>query len=236
MREHCDFVQQQTSTRDDKQQRPDMIVKLPNERSIVVDAKMPFTAYFDAMEATEEQVRMTKLKEHALHVRNHVKQMNKRAYHNAIDGAHDFTVLFIPGEAFYQAALEYDPTLLEEAFNMGIILVSPVGLLALLKAVAMGWKEERLATDARKIQELGDEMYKRLKTVTGHLSQLGKSLNGSVSAYNKAVGSIERNLLISARRMHEYAIGSEEIAELPEVEDSTREFVKSELQHESAGT
>jgi DNA recombination protein RmuC len=234
MREHCDFVQQQTSTNDEKQQRPDMIVKLPNKRNIVVDAKMPFTAYFDAMEATEEQARVTKLKEHAKDVRKHVKAMNTRAYHAAIDGAHDFTVLFIPGEAFYHAALEHDPNLLEDAFNQGIILVSPVGLLALLKTVATGWREERLREDAHTIQELGDEMYKRLKVVTQHLARLGKSLNDSVGAYNKAVGSIERNLLTSARRMHEYAIGNEELETLPELEESAREFVKSELVEEEA--
>ena len=233
MREHCDFVQQQTSTNDEKQQRPDMIVKLPNKRNIVVDSKMPFTAYFDAMEATEEQARVAKLKEHARHVREHVKAMKKRAYHEAIDGAHDFTVLFIPGEAFYHAALEHDHNLLEDAFNQGIILVSPVGLLALLKTVATGWREERLTEDARKIQELGNEMYKRLKVVTGHLSRLGKSLNESVGAYNKAVGSIERNLLTSGRRMHAYAIGNEELETLPEIEESAREFVKSELVEES---
>jgi DNA recombination protein RmuC len=211
-----------------------MIVKLPNKRNIVVDAKMPFTAYFDAMEATEEQARVTKLKEHAKDVRKHVKAMNTRAYHAAIDGAHDFTVLFIPGEAFYHAALEHDPNLLEDAFNQGIILVSPVGLLALLKTVATGWREERLREDAHTIQELGDEMYKRLKVVTQHLARLGKSLNDSVGAYNKAVGSIERNLLTSARRMHEYAIGNEELETLPELEESAREFVKSELVEEEA--
>ena len=198
MREHCDFVQQQTSTNDEKQQRPDMIVKLPNKRNIVVDSKMPFTAYFDAMEATEEQARVAKLKEHARHVREHVKAMKKRAYHEAIDGAHDFTVLFIPGEAFYHAALEHDHNLLEDAFNQGIILVSPVGLLALLKTVATGWREERLTEDARKIQELGNEMYKRLKVVTGHLSRLGKSLNESVQTGGRITRrcprkSIERN-------------------------------------------
>lgn len=229
MQEHCDFDTQQTSTNNGDQQRPDLIVKLPHNRCIVVDSKMPFNAYFEAIEATDEATRQTKLKEHASRVRDHVKQMNKRSYHTKIDGSHDFTVLFIPGEAFYRAALEHDRNLLEDAFNQGIMLVSPVGLLALLKTVATGWREQRLSEDARKIQQLGDEMYKRLKVVATHLMKLGGSLNQSVKAYNDAVGSIERNLLTSARRMHEHKIGTEEIDPLTEIEDATRAFVKAEL-------
>ncbi|MCZ7568752.1 MAG: DNA recombination protein RmuC [Ardenticatenaceae bacterium] len=228
--EHCDFVQQQTHRGDDnKNLRPDMEVYLPNNRHIIIDSKVPLDAYLEALEAPEEGTRIEKLKTHAKQVRGHIEALGKKDYHKHVDGVHDFTVLFIPGEVFYYAALEHDSELLEHAFRKGIILATPTTLVALLKAVALGWREIRLAENAQKIKELGEEIYKRINTLAGHIARVGKSLDSSVGAYNDAVGSMERYLLTSARRMHEFEIGADPIEELEPIDETARRFSKPEL-------
>jgi DNA recombination protein RmuC len=230
MHEYCDFFQQQSSVSSDgKQQRPDMQVRLPNNRHIIIDAKVPLTAYLEALEATDDGVRSERLHAHARHIRSHIDDMKKRGYHQHIDGSHDFTVLFIPGEVFYSAALQHDHALLDYAFQNHIILANPTTLIALLKAVALGWQETRLAENAQQIKTIGEELYKRLGVVAGHMIDLGKSLDKSVDAYNKAVGSIERNLLTSARRMHDLQIGSDAPGELEPIEKTSRSFSKEDL-------
>jgi DNA recombination protein RmuC len=230
MQEYCDFTQQQGSSGvDGNQQRPDMLVHLPNKRHIVVDAKVPFSAYLEALEASDAATRKEKLKSHAKQIRTHIDQMNKRSYHQAIDGSHDFTVLFIPGEVFYSAALEHDHELLEYGFGKRIIITTPTTLIALLKAVALGWHETRLTANAELIKQYGEEIYKRLNTVVSHMVNLGKTLDKSVEHYNSVIGSMERNLLTSARRMHELQIGDDDLADLEPLDRTSRQFSKPEL-------
>lgn len=228
MQAHCDFGEQVTVTTEGGQQRLDMLVRLPNQRCIVIDAKVPMGAFDDALQVDDSQ-RPERLKLYARQVREHIDAMARRAYHKSVVGAYEFTVIFIPGELFYHAALEYDHTLLDYALGRGIILASPNTLIALLKSAAMGWREAQLAADARKIQLLGAEIYERLNTVVGHLGKLGKSLTQSVDAYNSAVGSIESRLLASARRMHSMGIGASELSELPGLGETIRAFSQPEL-------
>jgi DNA recombination protein RmuC len=228
MQAHCDFGTQVTVTGDEGQQRLDMLVRLPNQRCIVIDAKVPVGAFDDALQVDERQ-RPERLKIYARQVRDHIDTMAKRGYHKVVEGAYEFTVIFIPGELFYHAALEYDHTLLDYALGKGVVLASPNTLIALLKSAAMGWREAQIAADARKIQQLGAEVYERLGTVAGHLSKLGKSLTQSVDAYNASVGSIENRLLASARRMHSMGIGTAPPPDLTLVSETVRLFSQPEL-------
>lgn len=230
MSEHCDFCQQQTSHDDDGARlRPDLQVRLPNQRQIVIDSKVPLMAFLEALEATDDQVRLARLKDHAQQVRRHVDEMVKRNYQKHIMGAHDFVVLFIPGEVFYSVALEHDSELLEYALGKGIILANPTTLIALLKAVALGWREAQLTEDAHKIKQAGEELYRRIRKLAEHFDMLGKNLTKSVKAYNETVGSLETQLLPSARRMHALQISNEAIAELQTIEQVTRPLTKPEL-------
>jgi len=228
MQSHCDFDEQVTVSGSDGPQRLDMVVRLPNRRCIVIDSKMALGAFDDALQADESQ-RPERLKLYAGQVRGHVDAMAKRAYHTSIEGAYAFTVIFIPGELFYHAALEYDHGLLDHAIGKGIILASPNTLIALLKSAAMGWREEQITTDARKIQQIGVEVYERLHGVVKHLTTLGKNLNQSVAAYNSAVGSIESRLLVSARRMHGMGVGSTELPALAALDVLPNAFSQPEL-------
>lgn len=228
MQAHCDFDEQVTVKGAEGQQRLDMVVRLPNQRCIVVDSKMALGAFDDALQADESQ-RPERLKQYAGQVRGHIDAMAKRSYHTAIDGAYEFTVIFIPGELFYHAALEYDHGLLDHALGKGIILASPNTLIALLKSAAMGWREAQLAADARKIQQIGAELYERLSSVVKHLTGLGKNLTQSVNAYNSAVGSIESRLLVSARRMRGMGVAGAELPELAALEVTPNAFSQPEL-------
>jgi DNA recombination protein RmuC len=230
MSQHCDFIEQQSiSGEDGARQRPDVQVCLPNQRVIVIDAKVPLSAYLDALEATNEPQRIEHLQNHARQVRHHIVDMAKRDYQRNIDGVHDFLVLFIPGDAFYHAALEHDHELMEYAFSKGIILATPTTLIGLLKAVALGWREARLAANAQCIKEEGEIIYKHLNTLAGHIADLGKSLGKSVEYYNKSIGSMERNLLNSARRLHDMEVSAAPLAEIRVLDESIRPFSKAEL-------
>ena len=229
MLDHCDFQEQFSVTdADQKRQRPDLLVRLPNQRQIIVDAKVPLERFLDALEAVEER-RSELLREHAKSVRSHVDEMARRAYHKQLTNAHDFTVIFIPGEVFFQTALEHDHELLEYAFSKGVIIASPNTLMAVLKASAMGWREIQLAADARKIQQIGTEVYVRLIKVVEQLTKLGKNLNQSVDAYNSVVGSIESRVLVSARKMQAMGVSDEEIPSLDQLPSTVRVFSQPEL-------
>ncbi len=208
MVEHCDFFEQETQGGGEGAQRPDMIIRMPDAREIVVDVKTPLDAYLSAVEAVEDADRRRALERHARKVRERVRELAAKSYWDQFKNAPDFVVLFIPGEQFLSAALELDPALLEDALRQKVILATPTSFIALLRAVAYGWRQLALAENAERIRETGEELYKRLVTFTDHLARVGRSLGGSVDAYNRAVGSLERSVLPGARRFTEMGISS----------------------------
>ncbi|MCX7790718.1 MAG: DNA recombination protein RmuC [Chloroflexaceae bacterium] len=229
MSEHCDFVEQERITNEGKAQRPDLVVRLPNQRVVAVDAKAPLDAYLKAHECQDDSEAGKYLKEHAERIKNHIKEMGKRDYQSAIDGAFEFLVLFIPGEPFYRAALEHDPELIDFAFQHKVVLASPTTLIVLLRTIAHGWREARLAENARKIRDEGEKVYRALNGVAEHVGKLGKALGDSVSRYNAMIGGLERTLFLSAKRLRELDIGSAE-PQVPEtIEDAPRPFSRPEL-------
>ncbi|MFW5660902.1 MAG: DNA recombination protein RmuC [Oceanicaulis sp.] len=183
--------------------RPDFVIKLPGGGRFVIDSKVALTAYLDAVEATDEQSRREFLKRHAAQVKTHVRQLSKKEYAANVDGAIDFVALFIPGESFYSAAIEEDPSLFDEAIKANVIITTPATLLALAKAVAYGFRQEKLEQNAEKIATLGAELHERLSTFAGKLGRVGKGLQTATRGYNEAVGSFESRVMVSARRMAE---------------------------------
>ncbi|MBA3813913.1 MAG: DNA recombination protein RmuC [Alphaproteobacteria bacterium] len=231
MLNYCDFEEQVSSSESDGRLRPDLIINLPGEKKIIVDAKAPLSAYLEALEAKDEDVRLEKLKDHARQVRNHIRALSKRSYHEQFQPAPEFVVLFLPGETFFSAALEQDPSLIEAGVEDRIILATPTTLIALLRAVAYGWRHEHLADNAKEISELGRELHKRLSDMADHFSRLGRQLGGAVQSYNSAMGSLEHRVLSSARRFKELGSVSEaaEIVLLDPLDQTPRELQAPEL-------
>jgi len=230
MMNHCDFVEQQTASTDEGRLRPDMIVRLPSGKSIVVDAKAPLDAYLEAIAATDEGIRKAKLVDHARQVRDRIAELSKKSYWAQFQPTPEIVVLFIPGEAFFSAALEEDPSLIEQGSN-GVILATPTTLIALLKAVYYGWNQENLTANAQAISALGRELYKRVSVMTGHFESLGNRLKGAVTSYNDAIGSLESRVLPSARQFQtlDVATHEPEITALPPIEVTPRQLQASEV-------
>ncbi|MGP1347049.1 MAG: DNA recombination protein RmuC [Phycisphaerales bacterium] len=206
MSEHCDFDTQATVKGEGGNLRPDMLIHLPGERTIVVDAKAPLHAYLEAIEAGSDEERGARLKAHARQLRDRVMELSGKAYQNQFDATPDFTVLFVPGDQFLSAALMEQPELLEEAASRQVILTTPATLIALLKAVQYGWSQASLASDAREVLRLGRELHERVSVLSGHLESVGKGLERAVKAYNDAVGSYESRLVPGASRLAEHNI------------------------------
>ena len=206
MVQHCDFFEQEHTTTETGTIRPDMIVRMPGDREIVVDVKTPLDAYLSAIESRDDKEREQFLNHHARKVRERVRELSGKAYWNQFDKSPDFVVLFIPGDQFLSAALDKSPDLLEYALQQKVILATPSSLIALLRAVAYGWNQQAVAENAEQIRTLGIDLYKRLSTFTTHLARVGKQLSSSVDNYNSAVGSFERQVLSGARKFTEMGI------------------------------
>ena len=224
MVEHCDFFEQEHTDTEQGAIRPDMVVRLPAGREIIVDVKTPLDAYLSAVEAKDDVIREQELDHHLRNVRNRVRELASKSYWSQFKQSPDFVVLFIPGDQFLSAALERDHSLLEEALKQRVILATPTSLVALLRAVAYGWRQEALSENADKIRQLGEDLYKRLATFGEHLAKLGKNLGSSVDTFNKTVGSLERQVIPGARKLHELGIQSHKQLDSPDpIDKSVRE-------------
>jgi DNA recombination protein RmuC len=229
MVEHCDFSTQVTATGEDGAIRPDMVVHLAGGKSIVVDAKVPFAAYLEAVESRDPDTHAERLTAHARQLRAHVDALAAKAYWAAFEPAPEFVVLFVPGDPFLEAALQADPALLEHAFGRNVVVATPTTLIALLRTVAYGWRQEALARNAAAVHQLGKELHARLATMGTHVAKLGRSLDGAVDSYNKTVSSLEARVLVTARRLTELKVADDELVAPAPVDRSPHRVSAPEL-------
>lgn len=231
MVEYCDFYEQKGDESSYGAIRPDMEIRLPGDKSIIVDAKVPLQAYLEAIESQDDEYKKVKMRDHARHVRTHVQALSSKKYWDTLKETPEFVILFLSGESLLYAALEEDPSLIEYGIGEKVIIATPTTLIALLKSASYGWRQESLAKNARSISELGSELYRRISVVADHLTKLGGNLEKSVRSYNDVIGSLERNVLPGARKFKDLSVatGDKEIVELPQVEVATRNLQAPEF-------
>jgi DNA recombination protein RmuC len=223
MLQYCDFTEQETVATEDGRIRPDVIVRLPGNRTIVVDAKVPFEAFYESVTTADEVIRIDRLKEHARLVRAHIGALSRKSYWESVQPTPEFVLLFLPGENFYSAALEQDPKLIEDGINQRVIIATPTTLIALLKAISYGWQQEQRTANADEVGKLGKELYDRMRTFVNYFADIGRNLDRALEAYNKGVGSLEARVLVTARKFKERgAIAGEEIETIEPVDKSAR--------------
>ena len=235
MIDRCDFVEQSSFESDAGRLRPDVVVQLPGGKNVVVDAKAPLEAYLSAVEASDPDQQATYLQAYGRHVREHVTKLSQKAYWSQFDSSPEFVVMFLPGEALFSAALEQVPGLIEEGVAQKVLITTPTSLIAVLRAVHYGWRQEKVAESARAVSELGRELHGRLGTLAGHFMKLGRSLDSSVKAYNETVGSLESRVLVTARKLSEHgaASGGGELPEPQQVETAARSVQAAELDEDA---
>src|SRR5215211_908228 len=229
MLQYCDFVEQETFATEDSRIRPDVIVRLPGNRTIVVDSKVPFDAFYESISTTDEQIRAAKLKDHARLVRTHITSLSRKSYWEAVQPTPEFVLLFLPGETFYSAALEHDPKLIEDGVAQNVIIATPTTLIALLKAISYGWRQEQMAENAQEVSDLAKTLYDRIRVFTRYFDDIGKNLDRALEAYNRGVRSLETRVLVTARRFKERgALAGEEIEILEPVDKAARALTLDE--------
>lgn len=233
MLDHCDFVEQKSAATEDGRLRPDLVVRLPGGKHVVVDAKAPLAAYLESLEAVDDAAREARLKDHARQVRDHMARLGGKSYWDQFRPAPEFVVMFLPGETFFQAALQHDPGLIEFGVDRFVIPASPTTLIALLRSAFYGWQQERIAESAQEIRDLGADLYDRLRVMAGHLTGLGSHLDKAVRAFDEVAGSFERRVLVAARRFRE--LGSATARDIPEVEPVGRSTRSLEAAPEEGG-
>jgi DNA recombination protein RmuC len=228
--EHCDFETQQSLPGEDSRLRPDLIVSLPNQRKIVIDAKTPLDAYLQAVEAEDEEKRKSLMTDHSRHLERHINLLGSKAYWDQLEGSPEFVVLYIPLESLFSEALRHHPDLLEKSTQKKVILATPTTLMALLKAVDYGWKQEKMAHNSEEISAMGKELYERLFKVADHFARLGTHLDRAVQSYNDTAGSFEQRVFVQARRFKELGVpAKDDIPEVTWIDRTARQLQRSEL-------
>jgi DNA recombination protein RmuC len=229
MVEHCDFTEQTTTTTADGVLRPDLVVRLSGGKHVVVDAKVSIIGFLDATAATDATTRTDHLRRHARHLRDHVDRLASKTYWDLLPNTPEFVVMFVPAETFLNAALEQDPALLQHAFERNVVIATPATLVALLRTVAYSWRQEALAENAQDVLKLGRELYSRLATMGDHVDKLGRQLNSAVDSYNKTVSSLEGRVLVTARKLVELKVTTDDLAAPKQVELVAKQVQASEL-------
>jgi len=226
---YCDFEEQVTATSDEGRLRPDLIVRLPGGKQVIVDAKVPLAAYLEACEATDDDVRARHLADHARQLRDHLQKLSAKQYWQQFADSPDYVVMFLPDEGFFRAAWEQDREIVELGVRARVHIASPTTLIVLLQAIAYGWQQEKVAEDARTVHELGRRLYERLSVMGGHLATVGSSLDRAVGSYNKAISSMESRVLVTARELEQHVVSDKEIGDLPAITSTTVALAAPEL-------